>query len=801
MKPNIPLFVLLSLAALASCDKNAETNVPDRQEATRLKAGISASFTRTWLDSEGGGTSLQVYWSDGDRINVNGQNSAPLSISSGDKVSDAEFLLRSVTPPYNVIYPAGAVTGEAYNTEGSINISIPATQEYRPGSFGNGAAVLYGWSEGAEDPVQMKNLCAAVRVLLKGDASVAIDCAELYSAGPALAGSFSLKPKDGTFSTIEGVDTISLELGEGAALAPEGTWFYFTIPTNKYAEGLVFTFKQASDHRSMICNWTPADSLEAGVLYSFSDVPFAPGAKDIETPDDWNEFAANLNSGENLSKWLRDGTVYLGADISADDLQKVNVSLSCKFDGQGHTIKRTAGTGALFSSIRGEVCNLKLDGKLSSSGTTVGALADTLLAGGIVRDCVNDADITVNAATYTRVGGFFGIARGGQAIGCINNGDITASVDCTENEVVNLQIGGIVAQADVTVESSENILLKDCSNTGAILADPVCNLDASTYGVRLAGIGGISGWLRGTLRSFTLENCDNSGAITYSGEHIKPITGTYQYAVSVGGIVGIAGDISTAYGIYSTSIGDNGLDVTIKDCDNTGTVHNCGAVNSSKNSSNNNCYAAGIAGSLIGTSEKYASLKSCSNRGTILTYDRFGDQSAKNPEYYHVAGGLIGYGGYVSIDDCLVSCTIGNAVRASTSMAGCIGFAMRPFSITNSKVWFEGLWTRVSAFHLNSAGLAVVCMTDKSSNIMTPKPDIKGSVVSGCLVGGKVYYLQVSEGSVADSHGTIKTANSPVNLTASTTTINMVRGEGYNTKDVTTTDVSFSDNDPLTEAP
>ena len=421
-------------------------------------------------------------------------------------------------------------------------------------------------------------------------------------------------------------------------------------------------------------------------------------------------------------------------------------------------------------------------------------------SGGNVHDCVNGTDITVNAATYTRAAGFFGIVRGGQATGCVNNGNITATVDCSENEVVNLQVGGIVAQADVTVESSENILLKDCSNTGAILADPVCNIDESTYGVRLAGIGGIAGWLRGTIRSFTLDNCDNSGSITYSGEHVKPVSGTYPYAVSVGGIVGIAGDLSTSYGIYSTSIGANGLDVTMKDCDNTATVHNCGIVNSKREASNNNCYTGGITGTLVGTSEKYASLKSCSNRGTILTYDLFGDQSAKNPEYCHVAGGLIGYGGYVSIDECLVSCKIGNAVRASTSMAGCLGFAMRPFSITNSTVWFEGLWTRVNAFHLNSAGLAVVSMTDRSKD-MSPKPDIKGSAVSGCKVGGKVYYYQVSEGSTVDSHGGIS-STAVVNLTANTSSaVNIVRGEGYNTASVTTTDVNFSGNSAISEAP
>ena len=792
MKLDKSITLLLSALLLASCTEEAV-------QVTGLRAGISATLTRTWLDSEGGGTTLQVYWSDGDRINVNGQNSAPLSVSTGGKVSDAEFLLRSVTPPFNVIYPAEIVTGGAYDTEGRINITVPSTQEYRPGSFGNGAAVLYGWSRNADDGVQMNNLFAAVRVLLKGDAATVIDEATLSAGDEALAGVFSLTPKDGTLTPVEGVKQLSLNVGEGVNLATEGTWFYFAIPAKEYPGGLGFTFKQASDRRAMLCSWTPAEALKPGVLYSFSNVDFTPGAKDIESPDDWNEFAATINSGGDMGKWLRDGVVHLGADIEADDLTKVTANLTCEFDGQGHTITRTAATGALFRNIRGKVHDLRIAGTVTSTATTCGALSDSLYAGGVVSNCINDASVTVNAATYTRAGGFFGIVKGGTVSGCVNNGDVTVSADCSEATVLNLQAGGFSGQLDVTGSTGSDILLKDCVNTGAIVADPVCNIDESTYGITLAGIGGIAGWLRGNVHPFTLDNCDNSGTITYSAEHIKPKTGTKAYSVSVGGIVGIAGDINAAYGIYSTSVGDNGLDVTLTGCDNTGTVHNCGITASGGKNTNTKVYTGGIAGSLVGTAEKYAGMSACSNTGTILTYDIFGENAATTaPAYCHVAAGLIGYGGYVSIDGCTVNCTIGNGVRQSNAMAGCIGYAMRAFSVTNSTVWFNGLWTRVSGFNLNSGTVAVVPMA-YSSTATSPLPDIKGSVIKNCSAGAKIQYYDASETDTSDRHASLSKS---ITLTAASTgSPNIVRGRGYNDGNTIRADISFENNTTLNEAP
>ena len=103
------MFLLL----LASCSRELR-DAEGKKGRTTLTAGISTVESRTWLDSEGGGSPLKVYWSDGDRILVNGQSSAELSVAPAEKRSAAEFSFRSISAPFKAFYPAEAVeeTGE-----------------------------------------------------------------------------------------------------------------------------------------------------------------------------------------------------------------------------------------------------------------------------------------------------------------------------------------------------------------------------------------------------------------------------------------------------------------------------------------------------------------------------------------------------------------------------------------------------------------------------------------------------------------------------------------------------------------
>ena len=793
---------------VVSCGKAAETGIPAEDGQVRVSTRITTVETRTWLDSGGGGDNLKVYWSNGDRINVNGQNSSPLSVEDGEKVTACDFLLRSVLPPYNVIYPAEIVSGAAYDSEGRVEITIPSVQQYTPGSFGCGSAILYGWSEDAESAVPLRNLCSAIRVKLWTGYPSTIEEVSLQSATTPVAGRYSLRPQDGSLTVVEGSNNLSLALGEGVALSAEGEWFYFTVPAGEYADSLTFTFIQKEDRRSMKCTWTPKGPLDPGILYSFSNVEYVPGAKDIETPDDWNEFAAAIAGNGDVRKWVRNGVVNLGADLNADDLDKVPADFSYVFEGHGHTITRSAATGALFSSVNGTVRNLNLSGALSTDASLCSSLADYLYAGGKIESCTSSVTIVNDASGYVRAGGFVGVMNGGTIRACTNTGSINA-IATAAADTYNMQVGGIVAQIDVSdTEHGGDALLENCKNAGAITADP--SVESNDFGFNYSGVGGIAGWLRGQGHSFTLVNCDNEGAVTYSAEHVTSTNGARAYAICAGGIVGIAGDLG-AYPIYTGSSQSNlpgvfssfesggsyytgtdtGLDVSLTDCDNTGTVYNCGDNYSAKLASNNKVYTGGIAGSLVGTAAQYARLSYCTNTGTLLTYDLTGENASLRPIYCQVVGGLIGYGGYVSADNCTVNCTIGNGKRQANAIAGAIGYAMRPFSVSQSLIWFTGYFVRVSNNNTHSASIAVVPLMF-GTGAETPIPTITGSSVTNTKCGAKLYYANASSETSTDDY------SASMSSTTLNSTSSLVRGKGYSSA---ATDVAQSGNSNQTSAP
>ena len=122
-------------------------------KASALHVGISAIQTKTWLDNANkeAGQPLKVYWSDGDKININGISSLSLSVEQDDTLTVADFNIYGVQAPFNVIYPATIVSGTTYDSDGYINVELPSSQAYHPTTFASGAAIMCGYSEDAKD--------------------------------------------------------------------------------------------------------------------------------------------------------------------------------------------------------------------------------------------------------------------------------------------------------------------------------------------------------------------------------------------------------------------------------------------------------------------------------------------------------------------------------------------------------------------------------------------------------------------------------------------------------------------------
>lgn len=774
------------LLALASCTREVR-DAGGEAGRTRLTAGISAVETKTWLDSEGGGSPLKVYWSNGDRILVNGQLSSGVEVGPGEKVSSVEFSFRSISAPFKAFYPADAVT--EMKEDGSLDVLVSDVQAYSPTTFAEGAAFLYGYAESG-DKVALQNLCAAIKVNLKDAAVANISSVTLYSPGQPIAGVFNLNLETGEFVPSDGTKTLTLDIGEGITLSPEGTNFWFTIPAGAYPEGFQLSFVRSDDHRAMLCNWTPTGNVVAGRLYCFDDVTFAAAAKDIETAEEWEEFALAYNSGGDMSKFLyKDGSVRLGADISADNFTSLK-DWTLDFDGQGHSITRAAAETPLFGSISGSVSRLTLEGSMTCDGSESynAALAPSLVAGGSITGVVNKMDITLTSgeSTVACLSGIVATMSGGSLSNCSNEGNLTSNVDCSAGKR-NVQLAGIVGQVrDLTADVS----ISGCSNSGTLTLNP--SGQGSGNFIRYGAQGGIVAWMRDASYALTISGCANSGSLIWTDTGVTAAGGgsSNAPAVCVGGILGNAApmlyETVSAYqneAQLAAITASNGLSVSLKDCQSSGEI-TCKAISGIQYKVGyGKVYIAGLAGALVGKEDLYASVDNCSFTGKITQWDDIDlDRKLNANCKCIVTAGLVGLGGYLSFTGgTTVKATIGTAKRQSVAIAGGIGFAVKPFSFKDCKIWFDGGFSRTANFKNNRAIVAVVPTKNNTAD-MDPKGNVDGSSITNCRVGGDLYISQdvFADTVYGDLTGDAYTARYVhIFNGADKITSNLVYGQGY----------------------
>ena len=117
---------------------------------------LSLEQSRTQLGDKAGEV-YPLYWSNGDKISVNGVESNALSIDGNSAV--ATFTVSGVVnTPYCIAYPA-ANAGE---------VVFAAEQSYVEGTFSNGASTMYGYSENGGG-LQLNHLTGILKIGVTGN--------------------------------------------------------------------------------------------------------------------------------------------------------------------------------------------------------------------------------------------------------------------------------------------------------------------------------------------------------------------------------------------------------------------------------------------------------------------------------------------------------------------------------------------------------------------------------------------------------------------------------------------------------
>lgn len=705
------------------------------------------SQVKTWTDASQALPVLPVYWSDGDRINVNGVKSDALSVGEGERLASASFELRNVEAPFSILYPASAFSG--IDERGVVSLEIPETQTWRKDSFGEGAALMYAYAEDEKETISLRHACGAISVNLSAEEGCTINSLSITSlGGNAIAGKFTLDSRSGELQAVEGKSRVEMLLPEGGiTIVPsDGRRFIFTLPAGTYPEGFCLKFTDTAKHIFRAYWLRESEGADAGVtvvpgrMVRFEAVPYVPDAREITSAEDWAEFAAAYNAGSWEQDWLgKDGSVKIGADFTVGSLDSIN-KFADILDGQGHVITQTAATGPVFKSLSGTIRNLTLAGKMTeaSSPGTLGVVvfASVLSDGGLISDCINRTEITVNVKDSKMLASaFVRTLNGGTLLRCRNEAPIKIVAELT-NTMQAILSGAFAATAPVAASA----LIEDCTNEADITVTVVKQAN-SVYAPVQAGYGGIVGTVVGGTEStfLTLKGCVNNGKI--SAYYYPEGTGGAVPMSGVGGLVGAAVKYSSD-GRYFYYYKRAAAEIETEDCVymemdsciNNGDCSN-GLLSTVSSDDPYKAYCGGLAGILNGLSAKHIKVSSCANYGKVVGLEAVFARSA----LCVVTGGLCGFGGYVDFDSCtVVSKQIGSLKRQAYSASGGIGYAMMSFSLTNCSIFADIMHIRCTDYSDSNYSLAFTLSTKQNTKggVWWPFIKIEGSKVSNCRFGG-----------------------------------------------------------------
>lgn len=562
------IFVIFALAAvsLAACTRE-EIN-PQEPAVVKTVLTVGAAETKTTL-GEAVASERQMYWANGDMINVNGINSAALSGLAANTATSAEFeFAGSLTPDFKALYPA--------------SIFKDASTVTLPHNAGNQVIPLGGKS--ASTTFSLEPLTSVLALKIKLTASTPdtdpITLIEVSTTDTRMSGDFSI---DENYTTLTPAasptgDDLAVQITGSWALAADATWFFVPVPAGTYN----FTVKVMDSKGDYMTKATTSPKVftagEIKPLKEFEFVPNQTGGLDIDSPEKLIAFANAYNRGD-YKAVDKDLIVTVTADLTFDATSSAAFNatggigktggagrlFNGVFDGGDHTINGLTATVPLFARVGtyGTVKNVVMESTSSlthsddiADETNLGAIAG--YSKGNITNCTNKAPVTcsstVRSSGVISMGGIVGRQNlSGTISGCVNHGSVTCSTLVGSD---NVYVGGIAG----TVErpgASDSANIQDSSNNGAVFAGVNSEDPSQAYKLHM---GGVVGWLNSTSSSakMTVSGLVNTGNITKTNNKDK----ANSVPVLLGGIVG---------GIHGASIADASGKVDFEDCH----VNNC----------------------------------------------------------------------------------------------------------------------------------------------------------------------------------------------------------------------------------
>lgn len=720
MKKRIFLPVaLVSALVLSSCVKEdiAESSASDSEVGTmEFTAGVE---TKTVLQDD-----KYVLWTDGDKINVNGYESAALELDEPVQTATFKFTNAIIDAPFKAVFPSSIY-------KDANTVTLPSYQIYTAGSFSEAAVPMAAQSE--ETNLNFKHLCAVIKLTVNAADSDdeckhdRISYVEFYGGNDEqVSGDFTIDHANATLTGASSEEAdkkvrykVALPFSSG-----DGTFeMYVAVPAIEYASGYTFKLIDNQGHYMEAVKKSGV-TLSAGKIYDMPPFDFVPTGTElgveIATAEELIQFATDYNA----KKYDFDKQFLLIATLTQDI--EFTEETSAAFAATGGIGVRNDETQYYFDGLfRGNDCVIKnyTANIPLFAATNAGAKIENLT---IDESCSFTFDPEVLDYMSTVVGW-----HKGSLINVTVNADVT--MNAAELDA-NKALGGICARI---VEGH----VENCTYAGDIWVPS---------GVKFTGcdvsIGGIAGTI--TNAEGEIKKSEFRGTIKFEGvvEGSKP----HSY---IGGILG----------------------------QNAGTVSECEAFNDKRTSFTNaggNTYSVTIIngstkdmdsseGGIVGLNN--GAVSRCTNNAVILS------NVTNREKAYLKIGGIVGWNNTGDVQGCTNNGTVtmrslpyiqnvgGIVGQNAGKVNGCVNNDVASIAVTNANVSPYGVQNPKIGGVIGSNSSAEVTNVQNAADITIDRirnTETGVDVMVGGVIGDNSAAIDGTESKNISNSGNISMNNS-----------------------------------------
>ena len=263
------IIPLLAMGLAAACNK---TELREQEETVSITVGLSETSVKTTMGPSNEGR-RKVYWSDGDRLALNGSASDALTGLAPETASASFTFHGSFSSPYKLLYPASFY-------KDATTITLPVTQSWVDGTVAPDTAPLACQVLSPEGSASIQHLCAIVYLRVRKNAGVS--ASKLVSvkfsgnADEQVCGDFNIDYATPSLTPAGTGSEVAVTLNESLSES-EDLDIYIVVPATTYASGFSVTLEDEF-HRTMTKTKPSETVLEAGKLAKMSAFEFVPSA-------------------------------------------------------------------------------------------------------------------------------------------------------------------------------------------------------------------------------------------------------------------------------------------------------------------------------------------------------------------------------------------------------------------------------------------------------------------------------------------------------------------------------------------